>query len=306
MGRLLRPRTVPRYETELQGPNRPADPSRRRQPQGPGYDRWCRRTFSSSRRDPIRVVGGEDDQDGALEHLRVRYTSRCHAEEPRQRHEFHLGEAEGQAKGPHLEAARQLRMFLTYDEKARRRDIVDLVDVMLATGGRIGEALALVWDAVDLEVGTLEIRGTVIRIKGSGLIIKAEPKTEAGFRTLMLPRWCVARLAERRERLDHRGLRSASASGGFAGGLVFPNLVGTLRDPTNIDDMLKDAFEFAGEDMTSHKLRKTAATILDGAKLTARQIADQLGHATPSLTQDVYMGRGELSPAAAEALEALG
>jgi integrase len=87
---------------------------------------------------------------------------------------------------------------------------------------------------------------------------------------------------------------------------VFPSLVGTLRDPTNIDDMLKDAFEFAGEDMTSHKLRKTAATILDGAKLTARQIADQLGHATPSLTQDVYMGRGELSPAAAEALEALG
>jgi integrase len=205
-----------------------------------------------------------------------------------------------------LQAARQLRTFLTYDDRAIRRDVVDLVDIMLATGVRIGEALALVWDAVDLETATVEIRGTVIRIRGEGLIIKAEPKTEAGFRTLILPSWCVAGLVARCWSLDQNALRPASAAGGFAGGLLFPSLAGTLRDPTNVDDMLKDAFEFAGESMTSHKLRKTAATILDAAKLSARQIADQLGHATPSLTQDVYMGRGELNPAAAEALEALG
>ena len=30
---------------------------------------------------------------------------------------------------------------------------------------------------------------------------------------------------------------------------------------------------------------------LDNAKLTAREIADQLGHAKPSMAQDVYMGR---------------
>ncbi len=35
----------------------------------------------------------------------------------------------------------------------------------------------------------------------------------------------------------------------------------------------------------------------------ARQIADQLGHARPSLTQDVYMGRKAKNPAAADALE---
>jgi integrase len=36
-----------------------------------------------------------------------------------------------------------------------------------------------------------------------------------------------------------------------------------------------------------------------------RQIADQLGHARPSLTQDVYMGRKAKNPAAAEALETI-
>ena len=40
-----------------------------------------------------------------------------------------------------------------------------------------------------------------------------------------------------------------------------------------------------------HNFRKTTATHLDQAGLSARVIADQLGHARPSMTQDVYMGR---------------
>lgn len=55
--------------------------------------------------------------------------------------------------------------------------------------------------------------------------------------------------------------------------------------------------------ITSHAFRKTNATILDDAGLSARQIADQLGHARPSLTMDVYMGRGATNGAAAAALE---
>jgi site-specific recombinase XerC len=43
---------------------------------------------------------------------------------------------------------RQLRAWLTYDDKARERDLPDLVDMLLATGLRVG--LAVTWDAVDL------------------------------------------------------------------------------------------------------------------------------------------------------------
>ncbi len=42
--------------------------------------------------------------------------------------------------------------------------------------------------------------------------------------------------------------------------------------------------------------RKTVAPQLDEAGLSARQIADHLGHSRPSLTQDVYLGRGTTSP----------
>jgi integrase len=59
--------------------------------------------------------------------------------------------------------------------------------------------------------------------------------------------------------------------------------------------------------ITSHSFRKTTATMLDEAGLSARQIADQHGHARPSMTQDVYMGRRSRNSQAAEAIgKALG
>ncbi|GAB3434337.1 hypothetical protein GCM10027436_11370 [Actinophytocola sediminis] len=56
--------------------------------------------------------------------------------------------------------------------------------------------------------------------------------------------------------------------------------------------------------VTFRTFRKTVATLLDAAGLTARQIADILGHAHPSMTQDVYMGRGAPSRDGADALHA--
>ena len=54
--------------------------------------------------------------------------------------------------------------------------------------------------------------------------------------------------------------------------------------------------------MTSHVLRKTAATEMDQAGLTARQIADQLSHSKVSMTQDHYLGRRAVGKEAATAL----
>jgi hypothetical protein len=51
--------------------------------------------------------------------------------------------------------------------------------------------------------------------------------------------------------------------------------------------------------------RKTVATMLDKAGLSARQIAHHLGHNRRRLTQDVYLGRGLASSEAAAALQRL-
>ena len=46
----------------------------------------------------------------------------------------------------------------------------------------------------------------------------------------------------------------------------------------------------------------TVATRLDEAGISARQVADQLGHRNPSMTADVYMGRKTTVAAAATIL----
>jgi integrase len=44
---------------------------------------------------------------------------------------------------------------------------------MLATGVRIGEALAVLWSEVDFVAGTVPITSTLIRVNGEGLLRKA-------------------------------------------------------------------------------------------------------------------------------------
>jgi integrase len=179
--------------------------------------------------------------------------------------------------------AKQLMALLSYDNVAIAHDVPDLVGFMLATGARIGEACAMTWDAIDLEAGIVEIRGT---------------KTTASVRTVRLPEWCIDLLRARCDNASERFSPDVA--------VVFPTSTGTLRDPSNVQKRLKEAFVRAGfEGITSHAMRKTAATLLDQAGLTAREIADQLGHARPSITTDVYMGRGIASERAGVALESL-
>jgi len=189
---------------------------------------------------------------------------------------------------------RQLRALMTYDDKAVERDLPEFVSFMLATGLRIGEASAVTWAAVDLDADRVEVRGTVVRLKGQGLVLMPTTKTSAGMRMLALPSWCVQML---RARAARRGADNIEDP-------VFPALKGGLRDPSNTQADLRDGLAWCGLPwVTSHVFRKTTATLLDNAGLSARAIADQLGHAQPSLTQNVYMGRKIASPEAARALE---
>jgi hypothetical protein len=65
-------------------------------------------------------------------------------------------------------------------------DLPDLVTFMLGTGVRIGEALAILWNQVDLEAGTVEITRTIARPPGEGLIRKTT-KSRTGERTSASP-----------------------------------------------------------------------------------------------------------------------
>jgi integrase len=183
-------------------------------------------------------------------------------------------------------------LAIARDPKAASRDLPDLCAFMLATGLRIGEVLAVVWSEVNLLHGTVEVTSTLLRVTGRGLIRKPT-KTEAGRRLLVLPTWCVAMLRRR------------AALGVGPEEPVFGTIDGGFREPRTVSRWLFQVREANGmEWVTTHTWRKTTASVLDGSGITARMIADQLGHSRVSMTQDVYLGRGAVDPRVVAALEA--
>jgi integrase len=196
-----------------------------------------------------------------------------------------------------LAEARQLRAWLTYDERAVEKDIPDLVSMLMASGLRIGECLALTWGDVDLDRETVTVKSTLVRLNGRGLTIKPT-KTAAGVRTLVLPAWCVELLSARYKNRYETTEKVTP---------VFPAQLGGLRDPANTRADFRDAFRSARFAwVTAHTFRRSVATWMDAGGLTARAGADQLGHARPSITMDSYWGRKARDTGAAALLELLG
>ena len=80
--------------------------------------------------------------------------------------------------------------------------------------------------------------------------------------------------------------------------MMSPTVTGwsrTWRDPNNFGRDWRRVREQLGfPNVTTHSFRKSVATLIDDRGLSARIGADQLGHAKPSMTQDVYMARGKL------------
>ncbi|WP_246127535.1 tyrosine-type recombinase/integrase [Amycolatopsis rhizosphaerae] len=84
---------------------------------------------------------------------------------------------------------------------------------------------------------------------------------------------------------------------------VFPSATGTLRDPDNTRARIRQVV--AGtpfEGLHPHDFRHYVAGVLDDAGLSAREIADYLGHERISTTQEDYMERGVVGEKAAPAL----
>lgn len=187
---------------------------------------------------------------------------------------------------------------LDADEDAYRHDIPDLTRFMLGTGCRIGEAIAVQDDAIDWDAREVAIVANIVRVKRVGLV-RHEGKTFAARRVLPLPGFLLDTLAERRPEDVVPGSMVFANSRGHAQGRR------SWRDPQNTGARIRDALDAAGyEWVTSHVFRKTAATILDQAGLSARAIAGHIGHARPSITQDVYMDKRADGRHAADAFDA--
>ncbi len=177
--------------------------------------------------------------------------------------------------------------------KGRDWDLPDLTRMMLATGVRIGEALAVGWTEVDLDEGVIDVCWRLVRRTGVGLLRRPSTKSgKKGERLVPLPSWAVTMLKRRRLAIGP-GVEP-----------VFPDSLGGWRDPANVRRVWRQVRDDAELDgLVSHTLRKTVASFLDDSNVSARKISDQLGHSKISMTQDSYLGRRLTDRETAEVLE---
>ena len=176
-------------------------------------------------------------------------------------------------------------------------DLADIVDLMLATGARIGETLALRWEDIDLaaEQPTVTICGTIVYLKGRGFFRQEWTKSEAGFRTVVLPRFAVAMLMAR---------KLAAADNPYDA--VFASRRGTWLSPQNVRRQWRQARADTGlEWVTPHTFRKTVATLID-KEASTKNAAAQLGHATEQVTKKHYIVKPAIAPDSSNILEQLG
>lgn len=203
---------------------------------------------------------------------------------------------------------------LTLDETRRFIDaarddrLSALYLVLLPLGLRIGEALALRWDDIDLEARTMHIRHTLqpvpvaMREGARAALILASTKTRRSKQKLPLPEVCVRALREHHKR--HLEERFAAGAKWVEQGLVFTTPTG---HPLHSKNVLVDSFRpicvRAGipystrerqrgpadeRGLRLYDLRHSCASLLIAEGVPLRVVQDVLRHTNIRTTADRY------------------
>lgn len=145
--------------------------------------------------------------------------------------------------------------------------------VLALTGLRIGECLALRFEDVNLEAGTITVSGTLHHGECTA------PKTRSSRRTLTLPKRALQALVRLCEvNGDQSGYLFATGSG----------------KPVDVSNFYRytwrPALRRAGlpERLTPHQLRHGAASLLLNQNIPVPVVSRYLGHANPGITMKVY------------------
>jgi len=213
------------------------------------------------------------------------------------------------AASPPRPQRREMRVLSPEETQAflratRASRLHPLMYLAVATGARLGELLALRWQDVDLERGTIEIARTARFFSGRGVVF-GQPKTHRSRRPVALSPQTVRVLREhRRQQLTER-LRAGPAY--RDGDLVFADAQGHPFYDSTVRRAFYGIVRDAGlEHLRIHDLRHTAATLMLRAGVNPKVVSERLGHAKVSITLDTYSHvLPDLQREAAAAMDAL-
>ncbi len=183
-------------------------------------------------------------------------------------------------------APEDLKALMAYMEKLANKKFSYFFDcvlysVLLATGCRFGEVVALEWSDIDLENGTISITKNYSRL----LKILGTPKSKAGFRVISIDKKTVnmLKLYKNRQRQLFLEVSDCAPKVVFATPNKEYQNMGTRQDSLD-----RRCAEIAIPRFTFHAFRHTHASLLLNAGISYKELQYRLGHATLAMTMDIY------------------
>ena len=194
-------------------------------------------------------------------------------------------------------------------EAAQETPYYTLFYLLLHTGLRRGEALALRWKNVDLGLASLGVSAylsvteTVYKLGGTCII--KEPKTSKSRRRIALTP--SLGLVLRQHRSAQEMQRALLGKPLTDGDFVFAHPDGTLLDPSTVSHTFNKIIRKAGlPHIRLHDLRHTHASLLLQAGVHIKVVQERLGHSSIRVTLDTYSHViGGLQEAAAQRFDDL-
>ncbi len=166
----------------------------------------------------------------------------------------------------------QVKQFVA---KVRGTEWAPLFVLMLSSGMRIGEALGLQRANVDLVRGIVTVNQALVAV-GHKTIGLAEPKTEAGHRSIPIPGLAVEILKDYLEKKQ-------------TGSYVFSTNSGKPLSRSNVRRAFNRLMVEADvPKIRIHDLRHTSATLLLSSGTHPKVVQERLGHSQISHTLDIY------------------
>ena len=156
-----------------------------------------------------------------------------------------------------------------------------LYKLLLATGCRYGEAVALEWSDIDFDNATINITKTYNRIvKQVGT-----PKSKAGIRIISIDNKTILMLKQYRNRQRQIFVEV----GATAPSVVFATPTQTYMQIGNRQHALKTHLKACNiPRFTFHAFRHTHASLLLNAGISYKELQHRLGHANITMTLDIY------------------
>lgn len=178
------------------------------------------------------------------------------------------------------------------------------VTVLLFTGMRRGELLALNWSDIDFDKGTISISKNLLYERKRGLFVDST-KTASSNRVIAIPNAIVECLRQYRNEQRKEFMRLGA--GWSEDKMIFSSPDGKPMHPDTLSGWFREFIKKTDlPQIHLHALRHTNATLNLANGIAVTTVSGQLGHSTPATTMKIYAHALKSEEArAADSLETL-